>query len=140
MAARRRRSSRVAVIAVVSAAAVVLFSLAVRWLGEGNAPPREQTPFQIEVLNGTGEPRVGMAVATELRRRGIDVVAVDNAERGDFKESILVDRRGEPRLMKTLARMLHCRVVVEQTRDHPYVDATYVIGADRMKGRSRGRS
>ena len=140
MPSKRRRSSRVVVIVVVASAAIVLFSLAVRWFGDGRTPPSEHATFQIEVLNGTGEPRIGMAVATELRRRGIDVVTVDNAERGDFKESILVDRRGEPRLMKTLARTLRCRVIVEQTRDHPYVDATYVIGADRTKGRSRGRT
>lgn len=140
MPAKRRRSPRAAVIVVLVSAALVLFSLAVRWLGVGKGVPREQGPFQIEVLNGTGEPRIGMAVATELRRRGIDVLAVDNAERNDFKESILVDRRGDPRLMKTLARMLHCRMVVEQIRDHPFVDATYVIGADRTGRRSRGRS
>ena len=140
MPATRRRSSRAAVIVVLASAAIVLFSVAVRWLGAGKEPRRELGPFQIEVLNGTGESRIGMAVATDLRRRGIDVLTVDNAERGDFKESILVDRRGDPQLMKALARMLGCRVVVEQTRDHPFVDATYVIGADRMKGRARGRS
>ena len=140
MQAKRRRSSRVAVIVILAAAAIVIFSVAMRWFGAEKAFPREEASFQIEVLNGTGEPRIGMAVATELRRRGIDVITVDNAERGDFKESILVDRRGAPRLMKTLARLVRCRVIVEQTRDHPYVDATYVIGADRVKGRFRGRS
>jgi hypothetical protein len=140
MPVNRRRSSRGPAVVVLAAVAVVLFSLGVRWLGAREDLPLEQGTIQLEVLNGTSEPRVGMAVATELRRRGIDVISVDNADRGDFRESILVDRRGDPRLMKTLARMLRCRLVVEQTRDHPYVDATYVIGADRAKGRSRARS
>ncbi len=140
MMAKRRRSSRVVLVVVLASVAIVSFSLAVRWLGADRELPGAPSAVQIEVLNGTGEPRVGMAVATELRRRGIDVVSVDNAERGDFRESVLVDRRGDPRLMKELARTLGCRTIVEQIRDHPYIDATYVIGADRVKGRSRGRS
>jgi hypothetical protein len=117
------------------------FSLAVRWLGLGARLAREEElPFQIEVLNGTREVGLAMEAAKELRRRRIDVLIVDNAERFDFKESVLVDRKGDPRLMRKLAKMLGCRVVLEQIPPVPLVDASYIVGYDRVKGPARGRS
>ena len=104
MIGRRKRRSR-AIIFVALLAGLIGFSLAVRWLGLGARFAREEEPaFQIEVLNGTKETGIAMDVAKELRRRGIDVLIVDNAERFDFKESVLVDRRGNPRLMRRLAK------------------------------------
>lgn len=137
---RRSRGSRAVVAVFLCCAAVAGASLAVRWLGIGKGARTGETPFQIEVLNGTGEPRVAMEVATELRRGGIDVLIVDNAERRDFRESILVDRRGNRRLMGRLSKQLHCREVLEQTREHSLVDATYIVGADKAQEYSRRRS
>jgi hypothetical protein len=121
-----------AIVVILACFLVALLSLAVRWLGVGRNLVRSEVPFQIEVLNGTGEPRVAMQAATALRRAGIDVLIVDNAERNDFRESVLVDRRGNRRLVRRLAKTLHCRAVLEQIRDHSLVDATYVIGADKV--------
>jgi hypothetical protein len=122
--------------------ALVAFSLAVRWLGLGArfASRGESAPFQIEVLNGTREQGIAMEVANGLRLRHVDVLIVENAERFDFKESVLVDRKGNPGLMRKLAKMLDCRVVVEQTAPAPLVDASYIVGYDRVKERPPGRS
>jgi len=137
---RRKRSSRTLIAAAV-AFALVGFSLAVRWLGIGRDFFRGggEAPFQIEVLNGTEEKGIAMAVARELRFAGIDVLIIDNAERFDFGESVLVDRKGNPRLMKRLSKALGCREILEQISPAPLVDATYIIGDDRAKQRSRGR-
>ncbi len=140
MVGKRRKRSR-AVIVIAGFLCLLAFSLSVRWLGLGPRLAREEgAPFQIEVLNGTGEARIAMEIAKELRRCGIDVLIVDNAERSDFKESILIDRKGNARLMKKLGKLLGCREILEQTRSAPLVDATYIIGYDRVKASSRWRS
>lgn len=136
---RKRRSRAIAVVALVSC--LVAFSLAVRWLGIGGRFVRlAETPFQIEVLNGTDETGVAMDVAKDLRRAGIDVLIIDNAERFDFEESVLIDRKGNPRLMRKLSKILGCREVLEQISPAPLVDATYIIGDDRVKATAGGRS
>jgi hypothetical protein len=64
---------------------------------------------------------------------GIDVLIVGDAERYDFAESILIDRRGNPALMKKLSRFLGCRRVLKQVQTRPLVDATLIIGNDVRK-------
>jgi hypothetical protein len=140
MRSKRKRHSRLILIAALLVA-VVGFSLAVRWLGFGTRfAGREEVPFQIEVLNGTREAGAAMEVAKELRRRQIDVLIIDNAERFDFRESLLVDRRGNPRLMRKLAKMLGCHTIIEQVPPAPLVDASYIVGYDRIKRSASGRS
>jgi hypothetical protein len=137
---KRRTRSRVP-LAIASLVCVLAFSLAVRWLG---LRPKQARPgegaYQIEVLNGTGESRVAMDVAMELRRLGVDVLVVDNAERSDFKKSVLVDRKGNPRLMRELGKLLGCRNILQQIRPASLVDATYIVGYDRTAHAARRRS
>lgn len=133
MAGRRKRRPRAIVVAALLAT-LIGFSLAVRWLGLGARFARGPEPaFQIEVLNGTRKTGIAMDVAKELRLRGIDVLIVDNAERLDFRESVLVDRKGNPRLMRRLSKTLECRTVLEQIGPAPLVDATFVVGYDRIR-------
>jgi hypothetical protein len=139
MAGRRKRRPRAIVVAALLAG-LIGFSLAVRWFGLGARFARGEEPaFQIEVLNGTRETGIAMDVAKDLRLRGIDVLVVDNAERLDFRESVLVDRTGNPRLMRRLSKALGCRTVLEQVRPAPLVDATYIVGYDRIRGSARGK-
>jgi hypothetical protein len=133
MIGRRRKRPR-AIILVALLAGLIGFSLAVRWLGLGARFARDKEPAcQIEVLNGTREAGIAMDMAKDLRSRGIDVLIVDNAERLDFGESVLLDRRGNPRLMRKLAKTLGCRTILEQIHPAPLVDATYIIGYDRVR-------
>ena len=113
--------------------AVMVFSLSVRWsgLGRGLAPEREY--FQMEVLNGTGEPGIAIRTTMQLRILGIDVKIEGNADRFDFRESILIDRRGNPELMRALSRRLGCERVIQQIQERPEVDVTLIIGGDRER-------
>lgn len=139
MAGKRKRRPRALVVAALLAG-LIGFSLAVRWLGLGARFARGEEPaFQIEVLNGTRVTGIAMDVAKDLRARGIDVLIVDNAERLDFRESILVDRAGNPRLMRRLSKTLGCRTVLEQIRPAPLVDATFIVGYDRVRGTASGK-
>lgn len=107
-------------------------SIGVRWSGVGNRFSKEEMDFQMEVLNGTGRTGLAMEAAMELRRAGIDVLIVGDAEHYRFEESILIDRGGNPPLMKKLSRLLGCRKVILQTQRDPLVDATLVLGRDMI--------
>lgn len=109
---------------------VIVFSIAVRWSGlrrrfEGDTPQ-----IQLEVLNGTGESGVAMRMAVKLRKAGIDVLIVGDAEHFHFERSIIVDRRGDGEAVSRLSRLTGCRRVVEQKQERPLVDATFIIGRD----------
>jgi hypothetical protein len=131
--AKKRKERSFSAIATVTVILLCLiaFSLAVRWLDIGWGSGEGEIGFQIEVMNGTGETGVAMKTATALRRMGIDVLIVGDAEEYGYEESLLVDRKGNPKLMKELARRLGVERVVQQIQEHPLVDATLIIGKDK---------
>ena len=112
--------------------AVIILSIAVRWWDFRDGIPVKESPYQIEVLNGSGEAGIAMRTAMELRKAGVDVLVVGDAEHYDFEESILVDRAGNPELMSRLARLTGCRRIIEQRQSRPLVDATFIIGRDMV--------
>ena len=112
---------------------VMALSVYVRWAGVWTREEEVYEPFQMEVLNGTGEKGIAKEITTKLRRLGIDVLIERNAERFDFRETLLIDRRGNPALMKRLSKQLGCVRVLKQLQDRPEVDVTLVIGWNRDK-------
>jgi hypothetical protein len=133
MKRRKKSKRRISIAAVLMIASVCLMAVSVslRWTGIGGRLAIPSEPFQLEVLNGTGEPGVAGETTKKLRRMGIDVLLEGNAERFDFRQSLLVDRKGNPALMKMLSRRLGCEMVIEQIQERPRVDATFIIGWDR---------
>ena len=69
----------------------------------------------------------------KLRKMGIDVLIEGNAQRFDYRETVLVDRKGNPELMKKLSRRLGVSRVVIQIQERPRIDATLIIGWDRER-------
>jgi hypothetical protein len=110
---------------------LIIFSVAVRWWHLREGVPAREFEFQIEVLNGSGREGIAMKTAMQLRRAGVDVLVVGDAERFDFDESILVDRKGNAELMVRLSRITGCRNIIEQRQEQPLVDATLIVGRDR---------
>jgi hypothetical protein len=86
--------------------------------------------LQIEVLNGTGESGLAMQTAAGLRRMGIDVLIVGDANSFDFEQSLLIDRKGNSEPVRRLSRLIGCRHVLQQVQEHPLVDATLIVGED----------
>ena len=130
---KRRNNSVISAksISVVAVFIVMAVSLSVRWSGKGRDFALIEEPFEMEVLNGTGEPGIARMITKQLRIIGFDVVIEGNAPRFDFKESLLVDRRNNPSLMRKLSGILGCRRVLKQYRDDSEVDVTLIIGWDR---------
>ena len=135
MAVKKKKKRTIAPAAVIIIVALLLmgFSIAVRWSGIGKNLTVPEDSFQIEVLNGTGEPGVAREVTMKLRSMGIDVLIEGNAQRFDYRETVLVDRKGNPELMKKLSRRLGVSRVITQIQERPRVDATLVIGWDRER-------
>jgi hypothetical protein len=84
--------------------------------------------LRVEVLNGTGERGVGRIVARALMKKKIDVLFVDNADRFDYEETVIVARKRKPEI-GSLAEMIGCRRV-EQLKEKSNVDATLIVGSD----------
>jgi hypothetical protein len=87
-------------------------------------------PPQVEVLNGSGVPELAQRAAGELRRRGLDVVAVGNADASDYEHTLVLQRRGRRGVADQVARALGRGQVVQQLDATLLVDVTVVLGRD----------
>ena len=131
---RKRKNSSIISVKSISAAVVFIvmaISLSVRWSGTGRDPVPIEEPFEMEVLNGTGEPGIAKMITRQLRIIGFDVVLEGNASRFDFRESLLVDHRNNPCLMRKLSGIIGCKRILKQYKDYSEVDVTLIIGWDR---------
>lgn len=91
--------------------------------------PKAAPDVRIEVWNGTGEAGLARRVAIALRSQGVDVLGEENADRYDYAESVLVERRPTPEL-REFADFLGCENVVQGLVEGAQVDATLIVGAD----------
>ncbi len=86
------------------------------------------TSFRIEVLNGVGKQGLANKAADGLRKMGIDVFKVGNAERV-YAQSILLARNTNPQIAM-LGKLLNCPNIIEQLQEQPLIDATLILGED----------
>jgi hypothetical protein len=112
-----------ALVILVLCAASVTFSFFVRMGKE------EPGVFTIEVLNGTGRPGLAHEAKRGLLNRGIDVIAVGNADHFDYAESVLIARKPNANV-GMLGEIIGCRNVIVQIREDSLADATLILGAD----------
>jgi hypothetical protein len=128
-AVRRGAGQRIAVglsiVVLILCAASVGFSLFVRQTD----PDGRSRALRVSIENGTGQKGIAHEARAALSRLGVRVVSAGNADRFDYRESILVARKrgGEVRV---LAERIGCRHVVEQLSGDAAEDATLVLGAD----------
>lgn len=121
----QRLAVAASVVVLVLCAASISFSVFVHKTGsDGTA-----RPLRIELLNGSGVAGIADDARGALAKLGIDVVAVGNAERFDYSESILVAReRGTD--VRLLGEIIGCRHVVDQLDKQAAADASLILGAD----------
>jgi hypothetical protein len=91
---------------------------------------REGGPVRVEVLNGSGIGRAGIDAAETLRAQGFDVVDIRNADRSDYKESIVLDRVGIPEYAQTVSRALGASEPCLQRNDDLLLEVTVILGRD----------
>jgi len=88
--------------------------------------------IQVDVQNGTGENRIGAAFRDYLKKKGYDVVNLDNYKSNDVERTIIIDRTGDTRKAQRIAEVLGVsgRNIIQQINRDLYLDATIVIGKD----------
>ena len=89
--------------------------------------------IQVEVLNGCGVRGIGQQAMRFLRERGFDVVNIDNADHFEYRETVVLDRRGTDgpsEAARAVGNALGTQYVLLQRNDDRLVDVSVVIGKD----------
>jgi hypothetical protein len=120
----QRIAVALAAVVLVLCAASVTFSLFVRPSGDGS--PR---PLTVAIRNGSGVPGIARDAEAALRKMGVVVVEVGNADRFDYVQTVLVARRRDADV-ELLAQRIGCDNVTRQVRKGAPADAELVLGAD----------
>jgi hypothetical protein len=89
----------------------------------------DQRP-QIEVLNGCGVSGIAARAQDYLREKGYDVVNVENARDFRYRRTLVIDRGGDVRIARALARDLGTSNLIRQVRPDLVLQATVILGED----------
>ena len=134
--ARKNRFDPAALGVALLATAVLALAVSWAWARFGPRTARRAAPARIvrvQVLNGCGQPGIGIRVASFLREGGFQVVEVRNADRSDYFASVVVARRGDLSLAREVAHYLGGPPLVQQAWDSDLADVSVVIGSDRSR-------
>ncbi len=104
---------------------------------EGNDTTKRQVTnqpnisIQINILNATGENRIGARFRDYLKQKGFDVVDMGNYKT-EIEKSMVLDLCGDINKAKRVAEALGIsqRNVIQQLDKTKYIDATVLIGKD----------
>lgn len=75
--------------------------------GSNNHKRVPEESAKIEVLNGAGVPGLAAQMAALLKEQGFEVVAIDNADRSDYAETLILDYAGNTQTVALLAQLLN---------------------------------
>jgi hypothetical protein len=140
-----KRLQTVGLVATVSLVLVLLASAIVGFFPRPVAPA-EGTPAEaplagerprVEVLNGAGVPGLAREVTRMLRQRGFDVVYFGNAPGPAHDTSVVIDRAGRPEPAQQVADALGIAVVRSAPDTLLYLEATVILGRDRVAERAQ---
>jgi hypothetical protein len=120
-----------ALVALLVVIVALALSVALRVGPVGAGRPGQ--PIRIELLNGSG--RVGLAgeLASFLRDGGFDVLEVSNADRTDYRTTIVVARTERPGPSKIVAEYLGTTHVIQQIGSQEMIDVTVIVGRDARR-------
>jgi hypothetical protein len=88
--------------------------------------------IQLDVLNGSGTPRLGQRFTDYLRARGFDVVEMGNFKESGVELTRVIDRSGDLTAARQVAEALGVPKarVIQQIDKNAYLDVSVVIGKD----------
>lgn len=133
--AKKTRGGSPALDATILTLFVLLAVFAVSIAMRVGPPPKPTTkrPVRIELLNGSGRTGLASAMASYLRDGGFDVMVVSNADRSDYRNTLVVDRKGDGGPAKTVAEYLGTRHVIQQRSSQEMIDVTVIVGRDARR-------
>jgi hypothetical protein len=84
---------------------------------------------------GRGDVLSGLAgeLASYLRDGGFDVLVVSNADRSDYRNTLVVNRGEWPEQGNIVADYLGTRHVIQQARAQEMIDVTVIVGRDARR-------
>lgn len=137
----RKLLSAFALAGVIVIAAVLLYSLADRFLinppvnplrADADSPTKVEKVIQITVKNECGKSDVAMDFTYYLRKRGFDVVETTNGDRFDRKHTAVVNTSGDYENALRVAEALGVKkeYVITHIDPRSYVDVEVLIGQD----------
>lgn len=85
---------------------------------------------RVIIYNGAGKPGVAGEVAQVLIKAGIRVVDTKNADRFDYKETMIVVQNGNTEGAETIKDVLGVGKVVEQASEQDVADIIVIVGQD----------
>ncbi|MEC8678038.1 MAG: LCP family protein [Candidatus Margulisiibacteriota bacterium] len=91
---------------------------------------RSEDPVLVEVLNGNGQAGIASSTARFLKEKNMVITRVDNSESFDYKNTIIVDWKGDLEKSLRLAKLLNIdpsNIVVYDRKEKP-LDITLVLG------------
>jgi hypothetical protein len=94
---------------------------------------RPKQPIRIELLNGSGRAGLAGELASYLRDGGFDVLEVSNADRADYRTTLVVSRTAVPEPGKVVAEYLGTRHVIQQISSQEMIDVTVIVGRDARR-------
>ncbi|MGE5174874.1 MAG: LytR C-terminal domain-containing protein [Hyphomicrobiales bacterium] len=112
---------------------IALFAVSIAMRVGPRTASTPKRPIRVELLNGSGRSGLAGAMASYLRDGGFDVMVVNNADRSDYRNTIVVDRKGEGDPAKTVAEYLGTRHVIEQLSSQEMIDVTVIVGRDARR-------
>ena len=115
-----------AVLFIVVAALIVSTALRVGPQSVG----RPKGPIRIELLNGSGRSGLAGELASYLRDGGFDVLVVSNADRADYRNTLVVNRTESHEPGSIVADYLGTRHLIQQIRAQEMIDVTVIVGRD----------
>jgi LCP family protein required for cell wall assembly len=90
---------------------------------------------RIEILNGTGQPGVAARMRDHLAARGWQVVAIGDADRNDYRHTLLINYGAPDPVVQTMSADLQVQPTqASQSRIQPTqpVDMQIVVGSDLL--------
>jgi hypothetical protein len=94
---------------------------------------RPKQPIRIELLNGSGRAGLAGELASYLRDGGFDVLEVSNADRADYRTTLVVNRTAATEPGRVVAEYLGTRHVIQQISSQEMIDVTVIVGRDARR-------
>jgi hypothetical protein len=133
----KRVGSNVFILLFAAAVIVLVWSFVYRTFIEPPVQPEtvqggKAHTIQLDVLNGSGVPKLSQRFTDYLRARGFDVVEMGNYKESGVDYTRVIDRTGQSVAAQQVAEALGVpkERVVQQIDRNLYLDVSVVIGKD----------
>ncbi|MFP4687701.1 MAG: LytR C-terminal domain-containing protein, partial [bacterium] len=91
----------------------------------------ERELIRIQILNGTSISGLAGTLRDKIQSHSfVDVVETDNADRSNYKNTVIIDRSGHPRSAHRIQELIGTGKIEMDLEEHLLVDVTIIAGED----------